>query len=565
MTRYAIWTPHRPRCFFMHIPKTAGMALRLFLGNQYQVSQIMPANDWRELLELDIREIAKYCLFQGHFSCGIFDLLPKDIRSIVFLREPVARTISHLRHLRRDPNFHPAHSLVAGRSLDELVRDDRIMDLCCNIQTSQLSNDIPGETILRGLRSEQENGLIPDLDAYVLEPDLAKAQHTLERFDFVGFVESLQEDILLLSMALGLHPPAVLPKSNDDPEGEIDIAGLQPGTLAILRERNALDIALYDAARRRPRLTRRGVGAALRERGFYAPISQPTEFPMSGSVPGANWHECEEEDGRTYRWTGPLHETLLDLPLAPGLRFEVSLSVMIANLDDLSVAAGGIELPLRCDWSEGAEHRVSFWVGAEAVEAGGLTTLCFRTRKVFRASDTDVRMVSFLVTELSVSTVKPALPEQTAGDNFNEERSPGEPPPSIAGFDPHSGKLESVDLPLDGASSVLLLGKPTGFFRDGWMRAHAAFRCQASDRITSMSLQMWAPPGDKPLTLTLKVPGENDVTVSVPLERVCAVRFSLNAAPAAEFQVELVANRERRLSDTDGRHAAYVLNSISFS
>src|ERR1700719_3988687 len=25
MTNRAIWTPHPPRCFFMHIPKTAGM------------------------------------------------------------------------------------------------------------------------------------------------------------------------------------------------------------------------------------------------------------------------------------------------------------------------------------------------------------------------------------------------------------------------------------------------------------------------------------------------------------------------------------------------------------
>jgi hypothetical protein len=453
-----------------------------------------------------------------------------------FLREPVARTISHLRHLRRDPNFHPAHRLAAGRSLDELVRDDRIMDLCCNTQTSQLSNDIPGETILDGLRSEQENGLIPDLDAYVLEPDLAKAQRTLERFDFVGFVESLQEDILLLSMALGLHPPAMLPKSNDDPDGGIDIGGLHPETLAILRER-----------------------------GVYAPISQPMEFPMSGPIPGANWHECEEENGRSYRWTGPLHETLLDLPLAPGFDFEVSLSVMIANLADLSVAAGGIELPLRCNWSEGAEHRVSFWVGAHAVDAGGLTTLYLRTRKVFKASDPDVRTVSFLVTALSVSTVKPSVPEQNRRKTISPKRA--------APVNRRRASRGLTRLQANSSRSTCLsmqwarwcfLANPRGSFATAGVRAHAAFRCRALDKITSMSLQIWAPPGDEPLTLTLKVPGEKEATVRVSLGRVCAVRYSLNAAPAAEFQVELVANNERLLSEMDGRQAAYVLNSISF-
>ncbi len=96
----------------MHLPKTAGMALRLFLGNQYAVSQILPAYGWPELLSVDLSRIEEYRLFQGHFSCSLLDLLPKNVVPIVFLREPVARTISHLKHLRRDPNFHPAHQLA---------------------------------------------------------------------------------------------------------------------------------------------------------------------------------------------------------------------------------------------------------------------------------------------------------------------------------------------------------------------------------------------------------------------------------------------------------------------
>ena len=34
MNARAVWAPPRPGLFFMHLPKTAGMALRLFLGNQ---------------------------------------------------------------------------------------------------------------------------------------------------------------------------------------------------------------------------------------------------------------------------------------------------------------------------------------------------------------------------------------------------------------------------------------------------------------------------------------------------------------------------------------------------
>jgi len=385
------------------------MALRRFLGNQYPVAQIMPATDWLTFLDVDRREIEQYRLFEGHFTCGIFDLLPKDVRPIVFLREPVARTISHLSHLRRDPNFHPAHKLAAGRSLDELVRDDRIMALCSNVQTAQLSNDIPGESFLAGFHFERARGQVPDPDAYVLPPDLAKAERALAQFQFVGFVESLQEDVLLLSIAFGLHPPAVIPKSNEDPEGEVDISRLQPETLAILRERNALDIALYETARRHLRFTRSRVGAVLLDRGIYAPISQPTDFPMSGPIPGSNWYDSEELDGSAYRWTGPLKETLLDLPLAPELRFEVSLCVTLPQLEDLGVCAGEVELPFSCSSSEEDTHRVSFWVPAEAVHAGGLTSLCFRTKQVFTGPGPDVRVLSFLVTELPTYKGGPAF------------------------------------------------------------------------------------------------------------------------------------------------------------
>jgi hypothetical protein len=223
MNARAVWAPPRPRLFFMHLPKTAGMALRLFLGNQYPFDRIMPANDWRELLAVDLADFKRYDLFQGHFSCGLMDVLPADVSPIIFLREPVARTISHLKHLRRDPEFSPAaYKLAAGRSLDELVHDEYIMKLCCDVQSALLCNDIPAETILAGLRGEALAGRVPDPDAFAAPPDLATAEESLERFRFVGLVEDFQEDILRLSMELGLHPPYPLPKRNFDPEGATD-------------------------------------------------------------------------------------------------------------------------------------------------------------------------------------------------------------------------------------------------------------------------------------------------------------------------------------------------------
>jgi hypothetical protein len=424
MNARAVWAPPRPRLFFMHLPKTAGMALRLFLGNQYPLERIMPANDWRELLAVDVADLKKYDLFQGHFSCGLMDLLPADVTPIVFLREPVARTISHLKHLRRDPDFSPAaYKLAAGRNLDELVHDEYIMTLCCDVQASLLCNDIPPETTLAGLRGDELAGRVPDPDAFSAPPDLAKAEESLERFRFVGLVEDLQEDILRLAMELGLHPPHPLPKRNFDPEGATDPNALAPETLAIIRERNAIDVALYERVKERlsarPPVTRGDIGWNLLAYGIYQPIAEPVEFALTGPLPGSNWYACEEAESGGHRWTGPLNETTLELPLAPKLDFEISMHVLIADLADLTVRIGDTELPIRAESSEGRMHRIAFWVPAELVESNDLTTLRFQTREVFQASATDIRLLSVLVRGLSVSRVEPAgtaLPVPVEGD-----------------------------------------------------------------------------------------------------------------------------------------------------
>lgn len=413
-----VWAPQRPRIFFLHLPKTAGMTLRLFFGNQYSVDQIMPANTWPELLGVETAELDRFRLFQGHFTCGLMELLPPDFAPVVFLREPVARTISHLKHLRRDPNFHPAHRLAAGRSLDDLVRDDDVMALCSNVQSALLSNYVPGELILTGLREDVAEGRPPNADRFAAEPDLAIAEATLERFDFVGFVEDLHEDLLRLSLQVGLHPPQPLPKRNFDPEGATEIGKLDPETLAILRERNDVDIVLYETAREklsgRPRADPKEVHTALLQHRVYAPISQPTVFPMTGAIPGSNWYGCEEIENGGQRWTGPLNLTTLDLPLAPGFDFEFSLTVMLAEIQDLTVHVGETELPIGYYESENIRHRIGFWVTAELVEADRLTTIVFRTRNVFQPSAADIRSLSFLMTDLSISTVEPAILDGTS-------------------------------------------------------------------------------------------------------------------------------------------------------
>ncbi len=584
----AVWAPRRPRVFFMHIPKTAGMSIRLFLGNQYPVSQVMPANDWMELLTSGLNDLSGYRLFQGHFGCGLFDLLPPDVRPVVFLREPIARTISHLKHLRRDPNFHLAHALAAGRSLAELVHDDRVMGLCTNVQTAQLANDIPGADILAGLRLSQEQGEIPDPDAYTLKPDLAKALDTLDRFHLVGFLETLQDDILRMSLLLGLHPPAMVPKSNDDPGGVTHQAEVDAETLAILRERNALDIALYDAARHRAQLTWGAVAGSLVGRGRYTRITGPTEFPMSGSIPGSNWYQCEGTGDKTYRWTGPATETTLDLPLDPGYHFELSLSVRIESLEDLGIYIEDVELALAQSGSDGNEHEISFWIPADMVQAGGLTSVHFRTRTVFRPSVADVRRLSFLVSDLQISKVEAdlaptaepkaavvetdalaaavALISEREGQIEVQKRAEEGLRERLDQLQRHlADVVGSIRAPILGY--VQQIGGSTGLFHDGWARKEISLQLQAERSVILIRIKGFIPRHFPELQRKLEISVDGKVSTFIiqqngmfelvyPVEIIAGMSFDLSLRCDHDFNAIAVGQ------GGDKRDLAYRLLSI---
>jgi hypothetical protein len=215
---------------FLHIPKTAGTTFSRVIRRQYPEGTIVgndPALahvDLEALKALPEERKRELRVVQGHMPFGVHELFPQPASYVTILRDPVARMVSHYKHVLR-VKHHYLHDQVAARglSLAEYARS--------------------------GMSPELENGqtkLLAGLDDDVMEATAehleAAKRHLREHFVLAGLSERFDESLLVLRPLLGWKNVTydrvnVAPRSAAAP---IDAAAIEA-----IRERNALDVELY--------------------------------------------------------------------------------------------------------------------------------------------------------------------------------------------------------------------------------------------------------------------------------------------------------------------------------
>jgi hypothetical protein len=262
--------------FVTHVMKTGGstvthMLLRHFVptarypppgDTQFRKTTIEP------ILALDATARAKIELYSVHMPACIADQVAPDHLHLTVLREPVARTVSHLRQIARsvgttdltslydDPRWrHPLldfQTRVFAITAEQVVEQEaRRVQLLATIQeqmqdaatgegdagTPLLDLDAMGDLVSEMLLTAVQDPSPLDHEA------LDRALVTLRSFDLVGVTEDMGSFCTQLARELGIElgPPPQLNVSNDRLQASDDL-------LERIRADNERDLALYQAA-----------------------------------------------------------------------------------------------------------------------------------------------------------------------------------------------------------------------------------------------------------------------------------------------------------------------------
>lgn len=215
---------------FNHFPKAGGTSFFAVCKYNIPESEISP-----QLMEEEIRLVRPerfehYRLIRGHFSVLTQMGFSRHRYSMTLVRDPIQTILSTYKFWRTRPEedalTRHAKSMPFAEFVRHFARSPSIIHNPYTHHFAALSRDYPEEADDKEL--------------------LAAAKHNLAAFDFVGICEQFGNSVRLLCQQAGWHVPPKIPHENRSREAQLQ--DLDDTTEQMLRERNRLDLELYDYA-----------------------------------------------------------------------------------------------------------------------------------------------------------------------------------------------------------------------------------------------------------------------------------------------------------------------------
>ncbi len=238
--------------YFLHIPKTAGTSVHAFFVAIAGPERVSRQLLWDDLMRSNDAMTSDTRIVSGHFG-GLFVLRLGEWPTILtVLREPVARALSHINHVQREPS-HPLHDRAFGKSVTQYCDDPVLRTTVENFQARYLASLSFARVLLKpGLSERPPDGMsvgferaLYSLDAQVgLESAVLDA---LSSIDAVGIVEDLPSTFSTFAAVLGTTWDEAPPRLNLAQSTQKTVAELTDEEMGVLLEFTAIDRVAYDA------------------------------------------------------------------------------------------------------------------------------------------------------------------------------------------------------------------------------------------------------------------------------------------------------------------------------
>lgn len=340
---------------FMHIPKTSGTSVNLYLESQFDRAAICPARSAEDYEAIGREGLLEFKYFRAECGAAVFNLLPGSIPVVTLLRKPLDRAYSHWRYIQRLPEhrlheqFQREHgtfgAFVATAPANPMAR-----------LLAAPSGSPMGSMWSLAAARQRDGEEITDPTAGLSDGDLFElAIARLESFAVVGLAEEHEESIALIAHHFSWAPPRHLPVTNAASITRT-VPDIEEEDWSQFVQRNAVDLEVYGAAvrmfRRRQVLYPKAHRKVAYENSLAAqsaPLAHRLVVDLCGPINGTGWLPTIDTDLGPMRPIGAGCEATVDIPVTLGSFTKVEVTCPAVTsldvLDSLDITVNGATVP----------------------------------------------------------------------------------------------------------------------------------------------------------------------------------------------------------------------------
>lgn len=382
--------PPKRQLFFLHVPKTGGATLTGVLSNRFAA---------RDCLLLyhppqpDVSGIDSFRYLSGHLPVSFIDRFRMPPFLFTFLRDPVERALSAYSFYRTRPPDYINQILLLDGAPEDYQRYEECLRLAREHSIEDFIERAP-ELAVEFFGSRQAR-FLGDFRPEGGEERLEEAVAGLERCDFVGLTERLDESVATLARRLGWRKITPLPRINVTTV-RLRRDQVSPRVIEALLELSSVDRELYryGVERYERQLAEWADPSEQRDAGVaIEDAAAVRDLHFDQAILGGGWVGREHmRDESPFCWMGDTKTAwveLVDDRRADSVVVEIAHVLDQAILETLEISVEGRTVPHVLAESDGAVVATAPLKRRRAIRRNERTHVSLRVDRTVRPCDVD--------------------------------------------------------------------------------------------------------------------------------------------------------------------------------